>query len=81
MLEVTTLRTACTLPSAEYGGVVRKGLPSPRSAIYNWQSYPIGQLPKSVMDTLPTRAIQAKGIPLIILTPAEFITRQRLVSE
>src|SRR5436853_3557397 len=25
MLEVTALRTACTLPSAEYGGVVRKG--------------------------------------------------------
>ena len=33
------------------------------------------------MDTLPTRAMQAKGIPLIILTPAEFTTRQRLVSE
>ena len=66
-----------TPKSGRKGGVAGKLV-----ADVNWQSsYPIGQLPKSVMDALPTRAMQAKGMPLITLTPAEFITRQRSVSE
>src|SRR5438046_167000 len=69
MAEMLELECDCTphcphTPSAEYGGVVRKGCHLQESATHNWQStYPIRQLPESVMDGLPTAQCRRKACP------------------